>query len=193
MLIAPEPLLPPLVRAADIKKARDAGFHTAQSLIMYPKKVWTEVKGLSEAKVEKMLEAAFKVVPGAGWITGTDSLLQVCARRSTAVGLDLLWLAAPPPATYPACRIISGLTLSTMPTQHARADVFDGCCWVNGTCGSHAIIALLLLGCSIRSASATSSTSAWAPRRWTLCWAAAWRPNPSQRYTESTGGATNDG
>lgn len=38
----------------------------------------TGIKGLSEAKVDKMLAAARSVVPNASWITGTEALQQVC-------------------------------------------------------------------------------------------------------------------
>lgn len=33
-----------------------------------------DIKGLSEAKVDKMVECAKKLVPGAGWRTGTEAL-----------------------------------------------------------------------------------------------------------------------
>eukprot|EP00887_Chlorella_sp_A99_P007803 scaffold20.g7803.t1 len=38
----------------------DAGHHTCESLLMHPRKVLTAIKGLSDAKIEKMLEAARK-------------------------------------------------------------------------------------------------------------------------------------
>uniref|UniRef100_A0A383W8N5 RecA family profile 1 domain-containing protein n=1 Tax=Tetradesmus obliquus TaxID=3088 RepID=A0A383W8N5_TETOB len=45
------------VSAADVKKAKEGGFFTIQSLIMNPRKCLYAVKGLSEAKADKMLEA----------------------------------------------------------------------------------------------------------------------------------------
>ena len=51
----------------DIKKAKEGGFHTCQALLMYPKKRLAEIKGLSEAKIEKMVEAAKKMCVGFGW------------------------------------------------------------------------------------------------------------------------------
>jgi meiotic recombination protein DMC1 len=42
--------------AADIKKAKEGGFCTIQSLLMHPRKRLHAVKGLSEAKTEKLIE-----------------------------------------------------------------------------------------------------------------------------------------
>lgn len=38
----------------------------------------TEIKGLSEAKIDKMLEAAKKKVSSYGWKTAADEERQVC-------------------------------------------------------------------------------------------------------------------
>lgn len=46
----------------------------------------TNIKGLSEAKVEKLLEASKKVLPSAGWVTGTTALQKVSL--SECIGLD---------------------------------------------------------------------------------------------------------
>lgn len=40
--------------AADIKKLLDGGIHTLEALAHAPKKELTAIKGLSEAKVEKL-------------------------------------------------------------------------------------------------------------------------------------------
>ncbi|KXZ53172.1 hypothetical protein GPECTOR_7g1064 [Gonium pectorale] len=61
------------ISAADIKKAKEGGVHTAQALLMIPKRHLAEIKGLSEAKVDKMVELARKLVPAAGWRTGTEA------------------------------------------------------------------------------------------------------------------------
>ena len=79
--------------AGDIKKLKEAGFHTIQALLMSTSKVlwlfWAanapsaelsachdqrlaETKGLSEAKVAKVLEAAKKMCSGYGWLTATQ-------------------------------------------------------------------------------------------------------------------------
>jgi DNA repair protein RAD51 len=42
------------VAAADIKKLKEGGVHTVEHLAHAPKKQLAEIKGLSEAKIEKM-------------------------------------------------------------------------------------------------------------------------------------------
>eukprot|EP00798_Chlamydomonas_sp_ICE-L_P004551 gene4551-14730_t len=62
------------IAAGDLKKAKDAGFHTCMSIVMATKKVLCNVKGLSEAKVDKMVEAATRLSPDIGWHSGTAEL-----------------------------------------------------------------------------------------------------------------------
>ena len=50
------------VAAADIKKLIDAGFRTIESILFTPKKNLILVKGLSEAKIDKILEAANSII-----------------------------------------------------------------------------------------------------------------------------------
>ena len=50
------------INAGDIKKLEEAGFHTVESVAFTPKKNLVTVKGLSENKVDKIIEAAAKVV-----------------------------------------------------------------------------------------------------------------------------------
>ncbi|MEW5299067.1 MAG: hypothetical protein WDW36_002116 [Sanguina aurantia] len=61
---------------ADIKKAKECGFHTVSSLFMVRKSVLYGVKGLSENKADKMIEAAKKMFAGANWMTGTAAAVQ---------------------------------------------------------------------------------------------------------------------
>ncbi|XP_024533828.1 meiotic recombination protein DMC1 homolog [Selaginella moellendorffii] len=61
------------INAGDVKKLQDAGIHTCNGLIMQTKKSLTAIKGLSEAKVDKILEAAEKIVQ-VGYITGNEAL-----------------------------------------------------------------------------------------------------------------------
>jgi len=98
--------------AGDIKKAKDAGFHTCQGLMMNTKKVHkprrsscllcvvvagascelsacflavqalSQIRGLSEAKVEKLLEAAKKMCPTLGWQSAMEVERQVRSPRS---------------------------------------------------------------------------------------------------------------
>ena len=59
------------VSATDIKKLSEAGFHTVESVAYSTRKVLCGIKGISEAKADKMLEAAAKMVP-MGFTTASD-------------------------------------------------------------------------------------------------------------------------
>lgn len=50
------------ISATDIKKLTDAGYHTIEAVAFTPRKHLILVKGLSEAKVEKIIEASLKCV-----------------------------------------------------------------------------------------------------------------------------------
>ncbi|KAM0944043.1 putative DNA repair Rad51/transcription factor NusA, alpha-helical [Dioscorea sansibarensis] len=50
------------INAGDVKKLQDAGIYTVNGLMMHTKKSLTGIKGLSEAKVDKICEAAEKLV-----------------------------------------------------------------------------------------------------------------------------------
>ena len=50
------------INSGDIKKLEDAGYHTVESVAFTPKKQLILVKGLSENKVDKIMEAAQKIV-----------------------------------------------------------------------------------------------------------------------------------
>ncbi|XP_061985055.1 meiotic recombination protein DMC1 homolog [Populus nigra] len=63
------------INAGDVKKLQDAGIYTCNGLMMFTKKNLTGIKGLSEAKVDKICEAAEKIV-NYGYITGSDALLK---------------------------------------------------------------------------------------------------------------------
>ncbi|KAI3993130.1 hypothetical protein MKX01_009873, partial [Papaver californicum] len=80
------------INAGDIKKLQDAGIYTCNGLMMHTKKNLTGIKGLSEAKVDKICEAAEKIV-NFGYITGSDALLkrkQVIKITSGSSALDEL-------------------------------------------------------------------------------------------------------
>ncbi|KAL1243711.1 DNA repair protein [Trichinella spiralis] len=47
----------------DIKKLEEAGFYTIESVAFTPKKVLIDIKGISEAKADKILSEASKLVP----------------------------------------------------------------------------------------------------------------------------------
>ncbi|XP_068650500.1 meiotic recombination protein DMC1 homolog [Aristolochia californica] len=63
------------INAGDIKKLQDAGIFTCNGLMMHTKKNLTSIKGLSEAKVDKICEATEKIV-NFGYVTGSDVLLR---------------------------------------------------------------------------------------------------------------------
>ncbi|CAI0465741.1 unnamed protein product, partial [Linum tenue] len=50
------------INSGDVKKLQDAGIYTCNGLMMHTKKHLTGIKGLSEAKVDKICEAAEKIV-----------------------------------------------------------------------------------------------------------------------------------
>ncbi|KAK3040574.1 hypothetical protein RJ639_029020 [Escallonia herrerae] len=50
------------INAGDVKKLQDAGIYTCNGLMMHTKKSLTSIKGLSEAKVDKICEAVEKIV-----------------------------------------------------------------------------------------------------------------------------------
>uniref|UniRef100_A0A0D9XWU7 RecA family profile 1 domain-containing protein n=1 Tax=Leersia perrieri TaxID=77586 RepID=A0A0D9XWU7_9ORYZ len=64
--IRPSPLPPSLIsqgiNSGDVKKLQDAGIYTCNGLMMHTKKSLTGIKGLSEAKVDKICEAAEKLL-----------------------------------------------------------------------------------------------------------------------------------
>lgn len=45
------------INTADIKKLLDAGYNTVEAVAFTPKKALINIKGLSEAKLDKILEA----------------------------------------------------------------------------------------------------------------------------------------
>ncbi|EPB68323.1 Rad51 [Ancylostoma ceylanicum] len=64
------------INMADIKKLQSVGICTVKGVMMTTKKRLAEIKGLSEAKVDKIKEAACKILKN-GFVTA----LEVCARR----------------------------------------------------------------------------------------------------------------
>uniref|UniRef100_A0A1E5W3F0 Meiotic recombination protein DMC1-like protein n=1 Tax=Dichanthelium oligosanthes TaxID=888268 RepID=A0A1E5W3F0_9POAL len=63
------------INAGDVKKLQDAGIYTCNGLMMHTKKSLSGIKGLSEAKVDKICEAAEKLL-SQGFMTGSDLLLK---------------------------------------------------------------------------------------------------------------------
>ncbi|KAJ0988518.1 hypothetical protein J5N97_006874 [Dioscorea zingiberensis] len=64
------------IAALDVKKLKDAGLCTVESVAYSPRKDLLQIKGISEAKVDKIIEAASKLVP-----LGFTSASQLHAQR----------------------------------------------------------------------------------------------------------------
>eukprot|EP00892_Ulva_mutabilis_P010736 jgi/Ulvmu1/8034/UM004_0271.1 len=73
------------INAGDIKKLKDAGVHTIQGLQMIPRRKVANIKGLSDAKVEKILAAACALAPVAGW---TNALSLTHKREKSIVKIS---------------------------------------------------------------------------------------------------------
>lgn len=59
------------ISATDVKKLVEAGFHTVESIAYTPKKAILLIKGISEAKADKILSEAARLIP-MGFSTATD-------------------------------------------------------------------------------------------------------------------------
>ncbi|XP_069360659.1 DNA repair protein RAD51 homolog 1 isoform X2 [Maniola hyperantus] len=59
------------ITSGDIKKLEEAGYHTVESVAYTPKKWLITIKGISEAKADKILAEASKLVP-MGFTTATE-------------------------------------------------------------------------------------------------------------------------
>ncbi|CAH0388429.1 unnamed protein product [Bemisia tabaci] len=59
------------ISASDIKKLQEAGYHTVELVAFAPKKSLISIKGISEAKADKILAEASKLVP-MGFTTATE-------------------------------------------------------------------------------------------------------------------------
>lgn len=55
----------------DIKKLEEAGYHTVEAVAFAPKKHLSSIKGIGEAKVDKIVAEAYKLVP-MGFTTATE-------------------------------------------------------------------------------------------------------------------------
>ncbi|XP_075223979.1 RAD51 recombinase homolog spn-A [Lycorma delicatula] len=59
------------ITAGDVKKLEEAGYHTIEAVAFAPKKHLITIKGISEAKADKILSEAAKLVP-MGFTTATE-------------------------------------------------------------------------------------------------------------------------
>ena len=105
------------------QKVRDAGFATVKSLLTVPKKTLIEVKGMSDAKVDKLLEAACKLLPAVqagAFVTAGEWIDMVRARESSSFSYS----PATPPRFF--CLSSAFLSLSLAPplprlSTHSRS------------------------------------------------------------------------
>jgi len=80
------------ISAADLKKLRDRGFHTVEAVAYATKKELGEIKGISDQKVEKLHQAAHKMVP-MGFSTATEvhqTRQDICTLTTGCADLDSL-------------------------------------------------------------------------------------------------------
>jgi len=59
------------ITATDIKKLKESGYHTVESIAMATKRALLTIKGISEAKADKLVTEASKLVP-MGFTTATE-------------------------------------------------------------------------------------------------------------------------
>ena len=68
------------IGAGDCKKLREAGYHTVESIIFAPKKNLLAIKGISEAKADKIIAEGQKLVP-----TGFTSATEMHLKRANLI------------------------------------------------------------------------------------------------------------
>jgi hypothetical protein len=109
------------VAMADIKKLTEGGIHTVEALAHTPKKELLAIKGLSEAKVEKLQKEAWKLVP-MGFTTASvvaEQRGEIIQVTTGCKELDTILEGKPPVATR--CQ-----------EQHlCRRRPLTCCCWAN--------------------------------------------------------------
>ncbi len=68
------------ISSGDVKKLREAGYHTVESVVYAPTKNLLAIKGISEAKADKITAEAQKLVP-----TGFTTATEMHVRRSQII------------------------------------------------------------------------------------------------------------
>ena len=69
------------INAGDIKKLEDAGFRSVESVLFKARKDLLQIKGLSEGKLDKIIEAARQLVKG-GFQTANKFFL-ICSNKKS--------------------------------------------------------------------------------------------------------------
>ena len=78
----------PGIGAPDLKKLKEAGFHTIESVCHATKKELTGIKGISDNKVDKIHESAFKMLGTMGFTTATEVRARLTPRAHCASARD---------------------------------------------------------------------------------------------------------
>ena len=81
----------PGIAAGDLKKLKDAGYYTVESVAHATKKDLALIKGISDAKVDKLHEAAFKICGMGGFTSATvihEQRQDMCSITTGAKELD---------------------------------------------------------------------------------------------------------
>jgi len=86
-----EQLEGPGIAAADLKKLKEAGLHTIEAVAYATRKELGQIKGISDNKVDKILDAAFKTLGSMGFTTATEIAQQrqdICMLTTGSAELD---------------------------------------------------------------------------------------------------------
>ena len=80
-----EQLEGPGIAAADLKKLKEAGLHTIEAVAYATRKELGQIKGISDNKVDKILDAAFKTLGSMGFTTATEVSARAPASKALAL------------------------------------------------------------------------------------------------------------
>ena len=85
------------VGGADVRKLKEAGYHTVESVVYAPKKNLLAIKGISEAKADKLIVESQKLVP-----TGFTTATEIHMKRSQIIQVRMkyTWFAIHVPTNY---------------------------------------------------------------------------------------------
>ena len=78
------------INAADINKLKSGGICTAKGLLMVTRKELLNIKGISDAKLDKMIEAAQKIESSLGFFTASDIMTRRQHIRRITTGSENL-------------------------------------------------------------------------------------------------------
>ena len=102
------------ISANDVKKLGEAGYHTVESIAYAPKKALIVIKGISEAKADKIQNEAAKLVP-MGFTTATE----FHQRRSEIIQLTT--------GSKEFDKLLGGIYMYVCTYTHIHVHVHDTC------------------------------------------------------------------